>query len=83
MTEPTMKIFGAYATPAGICVQTSQDNIITEINKLRALIPDPAVAPANSSNRGGSFDAVSPQQATQLRAEILAITTAIDAMAVA
>lgn len=76
-------LFAGVATPAGICVQASQDNIITEVNKVKDLIPDITADPPVSVTKGGNFDEISPQLASQLRDEIDALITAIDAMAVA
>ncbi len=69
---------GGYATPAGICVQTSQDTIIAEINKFKSLI-DPA---AGIQPTSPDFFHVEKHIATKLSVEIDAITAAIDAMAV-
>ncbi len=69
---------GGYATPAGICVQTSQTNIIAEINKLKTLIaPAAGTEPARTD-----WDEVSKNLADRLSVEIDAITAAVDAMAV-
>ena len=77
-----MTTFAGVATPAGICVQTSQDNIITELNKVKALIPDITADPPVSATTP-DFDDIKPSLAVQLRLEIEALVTAIDAMAVA
>jgi len=70
---------GGYATPAGICVQTSQDNIITEINKLKTLIaPADGIEPSHPD-----FFHIEKHIQDKLSTEIDAITAAIDAMAVA
>lgn len=70
---------GGYTTPSGICVQTSQTNIIAEINKLKALI-DPAAGTQPSSP---DFFHIEKHIATKLSVEIDAITAAIDAMSIA
>lgn len=70
---------GGYATPAGICVQTSQDTIIAEINKLVTLIqPDDGIEPSSPD-----FFHIEKHVQAKLVTEINAITAAIDAMAVA
>lgn len=76
-------VFAGVATPAGICVQTSQDNIIAELEKVKALIPDPDAVVPVSATTGGNFDEMFPATARQLRLEIDTLVTAIDAMAVA
>lgn len=84
MAELAQGPFAGVATPAGICIQTSQDTIIAELAKVTALIPDPDTAPANrGDNAYGIFDKIDPILATQLRTELAALSTAIDAMAVA
>lgn len=77
-----MTTFAGVATPAGICVQTSQDTIIAELNKVKALIPDITADPVVSATTP-DFDDIKPSLAVQLRLEITALATAIDAMAVA
>lgn len=79
MGVPTLGAVGGYATPAGICVQTSQDNIITEVNKLRALV----TPTTGQSSASPDFDEIPPHYAEKLRVEIDALIVAIDAMAVA
>lgn len=68
--------FGAYAAVSGVIVPATQALIIGEINKLKALIPDIA----NSvSAAHPDFDQIEPHTAEKLRAEITALTVAIDA----
>ncbi len=87
MTTDYGPTFGNYATPTVTASAAVQSAIITEINKLKALIPTGAAL--NVSVNGGvagampDFDQVSPRLANQLRLEIDALTTAIDAMATA
>ena len=70
---------GGYATPAGICVQTSQTNIIAEVNKLKILIaPADGIQPSSPD-----FFHIEKHIADKLSVEIDAITAAIDAMAIA
>ena len=73
-------LFAGVATPAGICVQTSQDTIIAELEKVKALIPDIEADPPVSVTVGGNFDEILPALARQLRLEIDAMVAAIDAM---
>ena len=77
-----MSTFAGVATPAGICIQTSQDTIMAELDKVTALIPDITADPAVSATTP-DFDKWPPELATQMRLEMAALRAAIDAMAVA
>lgn len=77
--------FGGYSAPTGPITQSVQDEIIAEIDKLKALIPDilasqgptptgPAVSSAHPD-----FDTIDPERCVQLRLELDALITAIDA----
>lgn len=74
--------FAGVVTPAGICVQTSQDNIITEINKVKALFSD-AGPGTEGSETVPDFDQIPFHTAEKFRAELDALITAVDAMAIA
>lgn len=69
--------FGGYTAPtvAGI-PQAGINQILAQIDKLKALLPDPA---ASVSAPHSDFDLIHPETARKLRAEIDALKTAIDA----
>lgn len=77
--------FAGVVTPAGICVQTSQDNIITEANKVRDLF----IAPVKDELGGvvsqphPDFDQIPEHTRDKIIVEMNALTAAIDAMAIA
>jgi len=73
--------FGGYVAPTGPITQTIQDQIIVEINKLKALIPN-QTATASVSAAHPDFDQIPPHTAAKLRTEIDALITAIDATAI-
>lgn len=70
--------FGGYAAPTGPITAPIQAEIIVEINKLKALIPDITADPPVSATTP-DFDRIHPRTAEQLRAEIDALIVAIDA----
>jgi hypothetical protein len=73
MAEQT---FGAYVTQTEVISAAAQTETLANIARFKALIPDPA----DASVRGRpDFDAIQPFLAKRLRAEIDALTTAIDA----
>ena len=80
--------FAGVAIPAGICVQTSQDNINTEIDKIIALFVDPDAnhdpeGPTPLVNASPDFVMILPETSRKIRDELGVLKTQIDAMAVA
>lgn len=77
---PLSGTVGGYTTGTNPITALAQTDVLAQIDKLKALIPDPtASVPAAHPD----FDQISPQVATRLRAEIDALKVAIDATAVA
>ena len=74
--------FGGYTAPTGPITQVIQDEILAEIDKLLALIPDITADPPVQAAHP-DFDQIHPRMAEQLRLEIGALKTAIDATPVA
>lgn len=80
MTTTVTSTFGGYSDVTEVLGAATGAAIAAEINKLKALIPDPETAPANrGTNAGGNFDHIHPQLAHQLRGEITAVLAAIAA----
>ncbi|HFD32038.1 MAG TPA: hypothetical protein ENJ28_04920 [Gammaproteobacteria bacterium] len=74
--------FGTY-TGVGIVVQTSQDEIIANLNSLKALFTSGTVSDDGSTNAHPDFDKIPPEAGNKLAAEIDAMIVVIDAMPVA
>lgn len=72
----TYSPFGGYLAVSGVIVPATQALIIGEINKLKALIPN--IANSESAVHP-DFDQIDPHTAEKIRAEITALTVAIDA----
>jgi len=68
--------FGGYSNVTDIVTAAAQTKIITQVNKLKALIP---ASTDTTSGDHPDFDQLSPRLADQLRLEIAALVTAIDA----
>ena len=68
--------FGGYANVTGIIAVGPAAELVTEIAKLKALIPDPTQSVSAVSPE---FDAIHPRLAEQLRAEIDAFAAAVAA----
>ena len=73
MTVPALI---TYAACTEIISANAQAQVIAKINQLRNSIPDPT---AGTSASHPDWDQLHPRMAEQLRAELLAITVAIDA----
>lgn len=65
-----------YTTPTGPMTQGVQDEVLALIDVLRNTIPDPDAGIAAASP---DWDQLHPRMAKQIRAELAAMKTAIDA----
>ena len=72
--------FGGYSAVTDPISTTAQVLILAEIDKLKALIPNPSAA---VSGLHPDFDHIMPHTAEKLRAEIDALKAAIDLSATA
>lgn len=72
--------FGGYSAQAQVQIQASQTEVINNLNKFKALLPDPTVA---ASPPHTDFDHIHPETSRKLRAEIDAIIAIVDAAPVA
>ncbi len=75
----TVAPFGTY-TGAQIAVQVAQDEIIANLNSLKALFTSGTVADDGSSNAHPDFDKIPPEAGAKLASEIDALIVVIDAM---
>lgn len=75
----TVAPFGTY-TGATIAVQATQDEIIANLNSLKALIPDPSVGADGVAPAHPDFGQITPGAAALLREEIVQMIVVIDAM---
>lgn len=73
MAAPT---FGGYTAVTEVISAAGQTAVLAQINKLLALIPDPT---SSATPASPDFNVIDPRLATQLRLEIAALKTAIDA----
>lgn len=75
----------AYATPTGVIDATAQLEVAALINQFLALIPDPYSDDGSTGDGGSSpdYDAMRPEMAVNIRAELAAIIVAVDAAPVA
>ena len=71
--------FGTY-TGATIAVQATQDEIIANLNSLKALIPEAGVGADGVAPAHPDFGMIHPATADKLRAEIDSLITIVDAM---
>ena len=74
--------FGTY-TGATVAIQATQDEIIANLNSLKALFSSGTVSDDGSSNAHPDFDKIPPEAGNKLAAEIDALIVVIDAMAIA
>ena len=74
--------FGTY-TGAQVAIQVAQDEIIANINSLKALFSSGTVADDGSSNAHPDFDKIPPEAGAKLAAEIDAMIVVVDAMPIA
>lgn len=74
--------FGTY-TGAQVAVQTTQDEIIANLNSFKALIPAPGAVSSGSAPASPDFGMIPPATAEKLRAEIDSMITVVDAMPIA
>ncbi len=81
MTDTFGGPFGAYTTPAGIISTIDQADIVASIDSLKALLPDDTLRDGIVSNAHPDFDEIPPHTSNKLRAELDAMSTAIDAAA--
>lgn len=75
----TVGPFGTY-TGAVVATQNAQDEVIANLNSLKALIPEPGVGADGVAPAHPDFGLINPATAEKLRAEIDAIITAVDGM---
>lgn len=77
MPTPNEGPFGAYSNVTEVVSAAAQTDILTEFDKLVALIPDGSAGdqPATSPE----FDKIDPDMAVRLHAELAALRAAIDA----
>lgn len=68
--------FGAYSNVTEVVSAAAQTEILAEVDKLLALIPDITAAESAASP---DFDEIPPHTASKLRDEITALKAAIDA----
>lgn len=71
--------FGGYAAPVGPITQPIQDQIIAEINKFKALLPNVGGASPTAPMPHPDFDQIPAASSVKLRAEIDGLIAAIDA----
>jgi hypothetical protein len=71
--------FGGYFAPGGIATQAVQTQIVGQVDKLLALIPDITV---NAEPASPHFDQIHPEYSVRLRNELNALKDAIDDMPV-
>lgn len=74
--------FGTY-TSVEVVVQTSQDEIIANVNSLKALINSGTVADDGVAPAHPDFGMIPPESGAKLHAELDALIAAIDAMPIA
>lgn len=79
MATLTTAPFGTY-TGATVAVQATQDEIIANLNSLKALIPDPSVGADGVAPAHPDFIQIVPGAARLLRDEIDALIVVVDAM---
>ena len=79
--------FGGYSAQTEVQIQASQDEVIANLNKFKALFPDMAAdAAANESATPAphpDFNLVHPLVRDHIRAEIDAIIAVVDAAPIA
>lgn len=77
--------FGGYTVPTGPIAAPAQAEVIAQIQKLKDLIPDTEASQGPSptgpavSSAHPDFDTIVPERCVQLRLELDALMTAIDA----
>lgn len=71
--------FGTY-TGATVAVQATQDEIIANLNSLKALFTSGTAADDGSTNAHPDFDKIPPEAGNKLAAEIDALIVVVDAM---
>jgi hypothetical protein len=82
MATPTFIPVGGYVAMTGPITQAIQDQIITELNKLLALVPNTSEPTAQTTPPSGTaplYDKWPSELADAMRVEIIALRTAIDA----
>lgn len=76
MATPDFIPVGTYTTPTEIIIQAAQDEVLALLDVFLAKLPNSSTAAVGDSP---DWDKISPEIETNIRAEIAAIKTAIDA----